>query len=308
MTLAEVPELTRDDHFAVKLSVDDGDCYDFSDELQALGHEVFFANWDDLNGREFSRMFHDNAKKFITPPLLSDMDLIFVYKMEGFYFNLSGFFQMVQTFAEAAPLVVNDPATIRHNIDKRYLIELERKGILVPPTQLMNNSVRERLARGEPFVLKPISGERGTGVMLVKTPEDLAAVEGHEEEYLAQDYIPGVRAGEISFVFLGFECQFAFLKRPSNPNEFRCNASQGGTAVLYEPTTAEMNFALRTLRAYESFGCPIHYSRIDLIKSDLGPMLMEAELINPSIFARYFDRGEEFGKKIAAYFDRLLKG
>ena len=36
-------------------------------------------------------------------------------------------------------------------------------------------------------------------------------------------------------------------------------------------------------------------------------MLMEAELINPSIFARYFDRGEDFGKKIAAYFHNLLK-
>jgi glutathione synthase/RimK-type ligase-like ATP-grasp enzyme len=307
LTLAEERELTREDHFAVKLPVDDGDCYDFSTALQALGHEVFFANWDDLEGHQFSRMFHDNAKRFITPLPLSSADLIFVYKMEGFYFDLPRFFGMVQTFSEAAPLVVNDPATIRHNIDKRYLLDLEREGILVPPTQSVNDSVRERLAGGEAFVLKPISGERGTGVMLIRTPEELAAIEGHEDEYLAQDYIPGVRAGEISFVFLGFECQFAFLKRPSNPEEFRCNASQGGTAVLYEPTAAEMDFALRTLKAYESFGCPIHYSRIDLISSDRGPMLMEAELINPSIFARYFDRGEEFGKKIAAYFDGLLR-
>ncbi|MDQ1611455.1 MAG: hypothetical protein QOG00_1386 [Pyrinomonadaceae bacterium] len=309
LTLAEEKESTRDDHFGVKIAVDDGDCYDFSDALQALGHDVFFANWDDLDldARAFKRMFHDNAKRFITPVSLSEMDLIFVYKMEGFYFDLHRFFRMVQTFAEAAPLVVNDPATIRHNIDKRYLFELERKGILVPPTQLMNDSVRERLARGEAFVLKPISGERGKGVMLIKTPDELAAIEGHEEEYLAQDFIPGVRAGERSLVFLGFEYQFGFIKRPTNPEEFRCNASQGGEAVLCEPTAAEMDLALRTLRAYESFGCPVHYSRIDMIRSDRGPMLMEAELINPSIFARYFDRGEEFGQKLAAYFDHLLK-
>jgi len=306
MTLAEESELTTDNHFAVKLKVDDGDCYDFSNELQALGHEVFFANWDDLAGREFERMFHDNAKRFVAPPPLSTMDLIFVYKMEGFYFDLGRFFQMVETFAAAAPHVVNHPRTIRHNIDKRYLLELEREGILVPPTQLMNDSVRERLSRGEAFVLKPISGERGTGVTLVTTPDELDAIKGQEQKYLAQDFIPGVRAGEISFVFLGFECQFVFLKRASNPEEFRCNTSQGGTAVLYEPTPEEMNFALRTLRTYESFGCPIHYSRVDLIRSDRGPMLMEAELINPSIFARYFDRGEDFGKKIAAYFHNLL--
>ena len=49
LTLAEEREFTRDDYFAVKMKVDDGDCYDFSKELQALGHEVFFANWDDLD-------------------------------------------------------------------------------------------------------------------------------------------------------------------------------------------------------------------------------------------------------------------
>lgn len=307
LTLAEDRAATRDDHFAVKLNVDEGDCYDFSRGLQALGHDVFFANWDDFDGRQFSRMFHDNARTFVAPLAPSDADLIFVYKMEGFYFNLSEFFRMVQVFAAAAPLVINDPATIRHNIDKRYLLELEGKGIPIPPTQLMNDAVRERAARGEAFVLKPIRGERGTGVMLVKSADELAAVEGLEEEYLAQDFVPGVGAGERSLVFLGFEYQHALLRRPANAREFRCNESQGATVVPYEPTEAEMSFALRTLTAYESLGYPVHYSRIDLIRSDRGLMLMEAELINPSIFARYLQRGDVFGKKLAAYFDRLLK-
>jgi glutathione synthase/RimK-type ligase-like ATP-grasp enzyme len=308
LTLAEERESTRAEHFAVKLKVDEGDCYDFAGELRALGHEVFFANWDDLDELEFSRLFHDNAKRFITPPPLSSMDLIFVYKMEGFYFDLPRFFGMVRRFAEAAPLVVNHPATIRHNIDKRYLFELERAGILVPSTSLIDDSLRERVAGGEPFVLKPISGERGQDVMLVRTTDEFdAAVAGREEEYLAQEYIPEVSEGERSLVFLGFEYQHAILKRPANAREFRCNESQGGTVVLYEPTAAEMDFALSVLYAYESFGCPIHYSRVDLIASERGPLLMEAELINPSIFARYFGRGEEFGKKIAAYFDGLLK-
>jgi len=308
LTMAEDRELTRDEHFAVKLEVDEGDCYDFSAGLQALGHEVFFANWDDLGELEFSRLFHDNAKRFITPPPLSSMDLIFVYKMEGFYFDLPRFFGMVRRFAEAAPLVVNDPATIRHNIDKRYLFELERAGIRVPPTRLIDDSLRERIAGGEPFVLKPISGERGRGVTLVRTTEEFdAAIAGHEEEYLAQEFIPGISEGERSLVFLGFEYQHAILKRPANAGEFRCNESRGGTVERYEPTAAEMDFALSVLRAYESFGCPIHYSRIDLIESERGLMLMEAELINPSIFARYCGRGEEFGKKIAAYFEGLLR-
>ncbi len=163
MTLAEESEATTASHFAVNYHVDEYDCFEFSKGLRALGHEVFFANWDDLRERAFVRMFHDNRKTFIEPLPLAAMDLIFVYKMEGFYFDLPRFFGMVQTFADAAPLVINHPATIRHNIDKRYLWALEQKGVRIPPTHYIDERVRERLAAGVSFVLKPIRGERGGG-------------------------------------------------------------------------------------------------------------------------------------------------
>jgi glutathione synthase/RimK-type ligase-like ATP-grasp enzyme len=308
LTMAEERESTRDDHFAVKYKVDEYDCYDFSNELKALGHDVFFANWDDLVEREFTRMFHDNGKRFVAPPALSQMDLIFVYKMEGFYFNLLKFFRMVQTFADACQIVINDLATIRHNIDKRYLWDLEGKNVRVIPTRNVDDSIRERLAKGEPFVFKPIRGERGNGVVLVRTLDELSIIKGKEDEYLAQDYMPEIRDGERSLVFLGFQYQHAVLKRPSlsNLQEFRCNESLGGTVSVYEPTKEELDFALRTLKAYESLGCPIHYSRIDLIQTPKGPTLVEAELINPSIYANYSGKGVEFGKKIARYFHQLL--
>src|SRR4051794_9524566 len=95
LTLAEEKAETTRAHFAVKYSVDEYDCFDFSRALQALGHELFSANWDDLGGRRFVRMFHNNQKRFIPPLRLEVMDLIFVYKMEGFYFNLPRFFEMV---------------------------------------------------------------------------------------------------------------------------------------------------------------------------------------------------------------------
>ncbi len=310
MTLAEESEATTASHFAVKYHVDEYDCFEFSHGLRALGHEVFFANWDDLGEGALARMFHDNRKTFITPPPLAAMDLIFVYKMEGFYFDLPRFFGMVQTFADASPLVINHPATIRHNIDKRYLWALEQKGIRIPPTHYVDERVRERLAAGVSFVLKPIRGERGTGVMLAQTPADLSAVEGREDDYLAQEFMPTAREGEMSLVFLGFEYQHAVLKKPpaGDPREFRSNESLGGTAAVYEPRPEELSFARQVLAAYESLGCPVHYSRIDLIQTGDGPTLIEAELINPSAFANYTRNGEQFGRRIAHYFDALLRG
>jgi glutathione synthase/RimK-type ligase-like ATP-grasp enzyme len=308
ITLAEERESTRPDHFAVKYKVDEYDCYDFTDALKELGHDVYFVNWDDLRGRAFARMFHDNAKAFVSPLPLSRMHLTFVYKMEGFYFDLPRFFRMVETFAANSPLVVNNPATIRHNADKRYLWELEAKGIRVIPTRYVDASARGRLAAGEAFVLKPIRGERGQGVHLARRVEDLAVIAGHEDEYLAQDFMPDIRRGERSLVFLGFEYQLAVMKRPAadRPEEFRCNESLGGTVEVYEPTPEEIEFAVAVLRAYESLGCPVHYSRIDLIESGDGPTLMEAELINPAAFANYSCKGRQFGESLARYFDRLL--
>ncbi len=308
MTMAEERAATTDNHFAVIYKVDENDCFDFSNALKALGHDVFFANWDDLSGQEFTRMFHDNEKRFITPVPLAQMDLIFVYKMEGFYFNLARFFGMVKIFEDASPLVINHPATIKHNIDKRYLWDLEKKGVRIIPTHNVDERVRERLSGGEPFVLKPIRGERGDGVMLVRTLDELSAIKGREDEYLAQDYMPEIRDGERSLVFLGFEYQHAVLKKPSasNQQEFRCNESLGGTVAVYEPTEEELDFARRLLEAYESLHCPIHYSRIDLIQTSSGSTLVEAELINPSMYANYSGKGVQFGNSIGQYFHQLL--
>ena len=308
MTMAEERESTRDDYFAVKYKVDEHDCFDFSNALMALGHDVFFVNWDDLHDRQFIRMFRYNHKEFVTPLSLESFDLIFVYKMEGYYFDLERFFRMVQTFEHTGRLVINHPATIRHNIDKRYLWDLEKKGIQVVPTHYVDDSVRRRLADGESFVVKPIRGERGNDVLLIRNVEELSTIAGRENEYLAQNFMADIRHGERSLVFLGFQYQHAVLKRPSadRPHEFRCNESVGGTVAVYQPTAEDLDFAERTLRAYESLGCPIHYSRIDLIQTAKGPTLMEAELINPSIFANYSGKGVEFGKSIARYFDQLL--
>jgi glutathione synthase/RimK-type ligase-like ATP-grasp enzyme len=309
LTLAEEREETTANHFAVKYKVDEYDCFDFSAGLQALRHNVFFANWDDLREQRFVRMFQDNRKQFIAPLPLSEMDLIFVYKMEGFYFQLPRFFRMVETFAAASRLVVNHPNTIRHTIDKRYLWELERKGVRIIPTHNVDERVHERLKAGEAFVLKPIRGERGRGVLLARRAEDLALIKGQEREYLAQDFMPSIREGERSLVYLGFEYQHAVLKKPaaSNPQEFRCNESLGGTVAVYEPTREELSFAGQVLEAYESLNCPVHYSRIDLIPTPEGPTLIEAELVNPSIFGNYSKKGPQFGHSIARYFDRLLK-
>jgi glutathione synthase/RimK-type ligase-like ATP-grasp enzyme len=308
LTLAEDEKATTPDHFAVRYSVDENDCYDFSNGLKALGHEVYFVNWKDLRDDKFERLFSDNQKRFVEPLPTDKFDLAFVYKMEGFLFDQSRFEQMVNLFERSCKRVLNDPKTIRHNIDKRYLWELEARGIAVPRTLPVGSEARGRLRKGEKLVLKPMRAERGYGALLASGEEDILKIDGNEKDYLAQEYLPGIRDGERSLVFLGTEFQHAVIKKPSasNPEEFRCNESLGGTVDVYKPTDRELEFAQSVLAAYASLGYEVHFSRVDLVEGDAGPILIEAELLNPSIYANYCKRGEEFGQALAGYFDKVL--
>jgi len=308
MTLAEDREATTQTHFAVKYRVDENDCYDFASALIALNHDVFFVNWNDLAAGKFTRMFHQNGRRFVEPVALADMDSIFVYKMEGFYFDLPRFHRMVRTFERSGALVINDPRTIRHNINKRYYWDLASAGVRISPVAPIDGGLRERLSKGERFVLKPLLGERGHAVILASEPADLAKVRGKECLFIAQKFMPEIREGERSLVFLGTQFQHAVIKRPAanNPEEFRCNESLGGTVAVYEPRADELEYALSILNAYQSLGYPVHFSRIDLIDAEAGPTLVEAELLNPSIYANYSRRGQEFGEQIAIYFDQLM--
>jgi hypothetical protein len=51
----------------------------------------------------------------------------------------------------------------------------------------------------------------------------------------------------------------------------------------------------------------VHFSRVDIVDGEPDPVLIEAELLNPSIYANYSNRGKEYGKAIAKYFHELIQ-
>ena len=306
MTMAEDTAATSSRHFGIKYSVDEHDCLHFAHSLTTLGYQVYFVNWLDLNGGEFERMFSFSASEFVAPVPLREMDLIFVYKMEGFLSEVPRFDRMLDRFSGLN--VINDVETIRHNLDKSYLWELSAGGIETIPSYRIGEAIG-RVSSGERLVIKPLKGERGKGIFVAKSASDLAFIRGSEDQWFAQEFMPGIRDGERSLVFLGREYQHAVIKYPcrKDPNEFRCNESLGGTVAVYEPTADELAFAGRVLHAYEALGYPVHFSRVDLLQSGQGPVLIEAELLNPSVYANHSSKGKRFGDQIAAYFDQFVR-
>jgi len=316
-TLAEDRDASTGDHFAVLHRVDEHDCLWFAAALRDRGHDVWFVNWRDVNAERgtLRRAFCSKLRRFELDVPLGRFDLAFVYKMEGFLRDPPGFFAMVEAFERCCGTVVNAPATIRGNVDKSYLLALAAAGIPVIPSWRADAAdVIEALqSRGESAVVKPLRGERGEGIVRL----DAAAGEARWRHVLAsldlsatlvQRFEPGIREGERSLVFLGHTFQHAVIKRPNpaDPSEFRCNESLGGTVHAHRPTADEVHVAARVLRTAESLGWPVRFSRIDLVPGEAGPLLMEAELLNPSVYASYLGRGEAFGRALADYFETLM--
>lgn len=320
MTLAEEREKTTPTRFAVKYSVDEEDCFDFAKGFAKLHHNVYFVNWRDLNGlngnpdnggssREFSRMFHYNLGTFIPPVGIDAMDLIFVYKQEGFLKDLPAFERILTRFEGNGAVVVNNPGTIRWNMSKAYLFDMAKNGIRIVPTYELTPEITERIKRGERFILKPKIGERGLEQCLVTSVDDLKPFMQKPQNYLAQIFCPQIRRGERSLVFLGRRFSHAVLKTP-NPHdstEYRCNESRGGKVAVYVPTKKEQEFAQQLFDYTTSIGHPPIFSRIDLIDIEGEPVLMEAEMLNPSIYANYSGIGLRFGIDLADYFNKLMR-
>lgn len=187
--------------------------------------------------------------------------------------------------------VVNDAELIAWNTHKRYLVDLATSGVPVVPTSLLlrgaaAGDVREALAAyaGEVVIKPAISGgARGTILAAAGSQQAFAQLTGLLDagDALIQPYLQAVAAdGEVSLVYFGAVLSHAVRKLPAD-GDFRVQEEHGGSVVAHVATAAERMVANAVLDALPA---PTFYARIDLVTTDDGPLLMEAELIEPELF------------------------
>lgn len=181
----------------------------------------------------------------------------------------------------------NPLPVVRWNSHKRYLLELERRGIPIAPTVL--------LPRKSDATLGSILAERGWNDVVVKPAVsaasfrtmrvgrgDLEAGEAHlrglvaERDVLVQCYLPSVEDyGERALIWVDGELTHAVRKSPRFAGQDE-SISAAGIAV------AEAALARRVLAAV---GGPLLYARVDVAPgTEGGFVLLELELIEPSLF------------------------
>jgi glutathione synthase/RimK-type ligase-like ATP-grasp enzyme len=261
VTSAAHSDLTPDDHLAVA-------------ELKKRGVSVSGAVWND--------------------PAVDwgAFDAIILRSTWDYHHNADEFRTWIAAREAGGAPVWNPPAVLRWNMEKTYLRDLEDAGVPVVPTEWLAQGSRPDLralleARGwAEAVVKPVISAAATRTWRVSR-ESASEIEGQLAESLelgdvmVQPFIPEIQTrGEWSLMFFDGEFSHAVRKMPID-GDFRVQTGFGGRSAVEHPSEAVLSAVRKVLEAAPS---PWLYVRVDGIETAAGYVLLELEMLEPSLF------------------------
>lgn len=193
---------------------------------------------------------------------------------------------------------INPLKTIHWNLDKHYLLDLEKAGVSIPPTSFAETGSSRLLVDWfkecgwDKAILKPAVS--GAGRHTYKLDQENV----HEYESLFQELIaaesmmlqeflePVLDRGEISLMVFGGKFSHAILKK-AKPGDFRVQDDFGGTVHPYEASPEEIAFAENVMKSIDPV--PV-YGRVDIMWDNQGEAVVsEVELIEPELWFRFHE-------------------
>ncbi len=198
------------------------------------------------------------------------------------------------TSVSATVPLLNPAHVVRWNQHKTYLLELETAGIAIVPTRLVPRSAPwAHPQEWQRIVVKPAvsAGSRDTHVLpAIQSADQLPPAVSKllaTEDVLVQQYASSVDGhGERCLIWIDNELCHAIRKQPRFSGD-----DEHVSASAVSISAAEAAFADQVLDAAAACGrfdrSDLAYARVDLtLDADGSPMLMELELIEPSLFLK----------------------
>ena len=191
----------------------------------------------------------------------------------------------------------NPVSVLRWNSDKIYLRELANAGVPVVPSVWREAGqpldVQAAMAAqgwGE-VVVKPRTGASAFGVLTAKSPEEAAAADSRSAEYavngaVIQPLLGEIRTdGEWSFLFFRDGERLAYshaaIKRPAAG---KITVQSGTSGVVTPPDDLLVQAKAIARLSEDCIGASLLYARVDAVARDGRLLLMELELLEPSLF------------------------
>jgi glutathione synthase/RimK-type ligase-like ATP-grasp enzyme len=186
--------------------------------------------------------------------------------------------------------VLNDPSTLRTNMDKGYLADLASLGAPVPPTLSVDVATPDLILASfdhfgvDEIIIKPRIGAGAWRQARLKRGQDVPSADVlPPSSALIQPFLPAVTSeGELSLLFFGGVFSHALIKTPA-VGDYRTQG-QFGALETGIPAPPEALAAARAVLS-KANGEPLTYARVDLVRGlDGGWLLMELELIEPWLY------------------------
>lgn len=269
VTYQQLPELTLDEQSVAAC-------------LRRRGLEVDAVSWDDPTA------------------LWSDYAAIVVRSCWDYHHHSAEFAGWIDQLEYVRVPLWNPAPLLRWNMDKRYLYDLEQRGVSIVPTALLEQGANVDLAelmdqRGwQDVVVKPAISATAYGTWRTSQPDtkdqarlnQLLGVSG----VLVQPFQADIcLEGEWSLVFIGGAYSHAVLKRP-RVGDFRVQSSFGGRVEDRSPPSAVIKQAEQVVAQIQG---PWLYARVDGVVIDGVLRLMELELIEPFLFLEHASHAVE---------------
>ena len=208
-----------------------------------------------------------------------------------------------------------NPATlVRWNMDKRYLADLEGRGIPIVPSRFIDRgtefSLPEMLrdAGWDEAVIKPcVSGAARHTYRITPANASQMDVVVHRlvrsEDLILQPFVRTVvDDGEDSLMI--FDGRFSHaVRKKARPGDFRVQDDHGGTVHPLQPSAAQIELAELAIAACRP---PAVYGRVDMVRLEEGHYaVMELEVIEPELWLRFHPpAAKAFAQAIAAWLKR----
>ena len=184
--------------------------------------------------------------------------------------------------------LLNSVEVVKWNYHKRYLKDLEKRGVKIVPThvfQFPSLITPPPEWECDKFILKPAVSATAYKTIIVKrkdlnNPEVTSIL--YPGDWLLQPFMDNINQGEISLCFYNKTFSHSVLKVPKS-GDFRVQEEHGGDIKSYTPDESLLNIGQKIVSAIPFDHL---YARVDLVKYKNDFVLMELELIEPSLYFR----------------------
>ncbi len=234
-------------------------------------------------------------------------DVVVIRSTWDYQSDPEAFMACLEKIEASKATLENSFKLVSWNISKGYLKDLQEKGIPVTPTRWQDNYDHQTLVdsfehfESDEIVIKPlVSANADDTYRLNKKQADEQQTHLQEvfaeKKHMIQPFLQEVVfEGEYSLFYFNGEYSHTIVKVPKR-GDFRVQEEHGGVLRSVDPHPKLLQISEKVIEALPDTSL---YARIDLVRTDNGFVVMEIELIEPSL---YFNMDPDSPKRFADAF------